>query len=690
MTRDGLDTEVQEKKPKRIKKERPPKPEKPPKAPKAPKAPKEKKEKKAYAGIASISLLISLWDGFWNIFCNSLTKGFFGRIFSSYSKLQRSYSGGFIKEFLFKDRRLKKIFRKFRKFLSSNIETCFPVTRGNKMIKYFASAPLSFYGNFGLFFGIYTCVAYFVKLLLPALPTADIGHLIVGIAIIIVSLPLSFSKLSFANAITRSASGRWLFQTCFGLSDEVIAKYTTAKRGKGNLMLFFGLVAGTLTFFFHPISILIAILVCAIVIFIAVTPEIGVMLTVFAVPFCAFMPSPTLSLCIMVLTTAFFFGVKIIRGKRVFKLELVDMAILLFGILIYFASVFSAGGAGSVNSALVSCTLILGYFLLVNLMRTKKWIMRCVAALLSSATAVALIGLFEYVFGEGSNASWLDATLFGSIKLRIVSLFENPNMLATYLVLVFPFALATLILAKTSRTKFFSFILCALFVTAIILTWTRGAWVAAAIAALIFFTVYSKKTLRIFGVIILALPVIPMLLPSTVLDRLVSIINLSDSSISYRIYTWIGSTRVIKDHFLGGIGYGTDAFRAVYPQYAFAGIETAEHSHSLYLQILIAMGIGGLLCLLALAFLYFQKCAEYIKKPEDKRSKFYVTAALTSIIAALIMGIFDYVWFNYRVFYIFWIVIAIGCAFVRVGNTEAERQNLPLDEMSREDDGKYN
>ena len=102
------------------------------------------------------------------------------------------------------------------------------------------------------------------------------------------------------------------------------------------------------------------------------------------------------------------------------------------------------------------------------------------------------------------------------------------------------------------------------------------------------------------------------------------------------------------------------------------------------------MGIGGLLCLLALAFLYFQKCAEYIKKPEDKRSKFYVTAALTSIIAALIMGIFDYVWFNYRVFYIFWIVIAIGCAFVRVGNTEAERQNLPLDEMSREDDGKYN
>ena len=687
MTRDGLEAEVKEKKPKRVKKERPPKPEKPPKAPKVP---KEKKENRSYTGIASISLLISLWDGFWNIFCNSLVKGFFGRIFSSYSKLQSSYSNGFIKEFLFKDRRLKKIFRKIRKFLSSNIETCFPVTIGNRMIKYFASAPLSFYGNFGLFFGIYTCVVYFIKLLLPALATADIGHLIVGVAILIVSLPLSFSRLSFASAITRSAAGRWIFQSCFGLSDEVVAKYAPIKKGKGNRMLFFGLVAGTLTFFFHPLAILAVILLFATVMFISVTPEIGVMLTIFAVPFCVFMPSPTLCLCLMVITTAFFYGIKIIRGKRVFKLELVDMAILLFGILIYFASVFSAGGKGSVNSALVSCTLILGYFLLVNLMRTKKWIMRCVAALISSATIVAFIGVIEYIFGKGSNASWLDATLFGSIKLRIVSLFENPNMLATYLVLVFPFVLATLVLAKNSKLRFFSFLLSALFVCAIIMTWTRGAWIAAAIAALIFFTVYSKKTLRIFGVLILALPVIPMILPDNIFDRLASILNLSDSSISYRIYTWIGSIRVIKDNFLGGIGYGTDAFKAIYPQYAFAGIETAEHSHSLYLQILIAMGIGGFLCFLILAFLYMQKSAEYIKKPEDKHSKFYVTAALTSIIAVLIMGIFDYVWFNYRVFFIFWIVMAIGCAFVRVGNAEAERQDLPIDESSRENDGKYN
>ena len=654
--------------------------EKKPRQPKEPKATKVPKEKKAYAGIASVSLIITLLDSFWNIFCNSLVKGFFGRIFSSYSKLQHSFSNGFIKEFLFKDRRLKKIFRKFRKFLSSNIESCIPVTLGNKLIKYFASAPLNFYGNFGLFFGVYTIVVYFVRLFLPALASASLGHLIVGIATVIISLPLSFSKLSFSSAITRSTSGRLIFKNCFGISDEVITKYAPAIKGKGNRMLFFGLVAGTLTFFVHPLNIIVAILLFAAVMFVAVTPEIGVMLTIFAVPFCAFMPSPTLRLCLMVITTAFFYVIKIIRGKRVLKLEIVDLTVLLFGILIYFASVFSAGGKGSFNSALVSCTLLLGYFLLVNLMRTKKWINRCVAALISSATIVALIGIFEYIFGEGSNASWLDASLFGSIKLRIVSLFENPNMLATYLVLVFPFVLAALVLTKTSKTRFLTLIVSALFVCAIVMTWSRGAWIAMAVAALIFFTVYSRKTLRVFGVVLLALPVIPMILPNNILDRIVSILNLSDSSISYRLYTWIGSIRVIKEHFLGGIGYGTDAFKEIYPQYAFAGIESAEHSHSLYLQILIAMGIGGLLAFAILVFLYFQKCSEYIKKPEDRSSKFFVTAAVASVIAALIMGIFDYVWFNYRVFYVFWIVIAIGCAFVRIGNTESERQNLPIDD----------
>jgi O-antigen ligase len=633
---------------------------------------KSRSRKTSLTGIASVSFLIALFDRLGEIIYNAFVGGFFGRIFSSYKKLQSSFEGSFLKEFIFGDRRFKKFFRRLRKFLSSNIEDCFIVTRGQRMIHFFSSAPLNYYGNFLSFFGVYTCVVYFVRLLVSGISSASSDYLFIGIGAIIISLPLLFSRISMASALQKSVIGRMLIEATFGISDETIKKHSAVRKGKGNVMLFLGLVAGILTFFIHPLTIILAILFFVLVCFIAVSPEIGVLITIFVLPFCSFMSNPTIALCGIVLLTAFFYVIKLIRGKRVFKLELVDAAVLLFALMIYFSSVFSAGGEGSRNAALVSCALMLGYFLLVNLMRTEKWIKRCVFALVSSGSIVAMIGVLEYFFGK-SSSQWLDVRLFTNIRVRVVSLFDNPNVLATYLVLIFPFALNFFILAKKRNEKFLSAIVCAAFVVATVFTWSRGAWIAMVLTFFVFFTVYTRKTLRIFGAAILAAPVLPMILPDNLLDRAFSILNFSDSSISYRIYTWIGSLRVVGDHFLGGIGFGPEAFAKIYPAYAFAGIESAEHSHSLPLQILIGMGIGGLLVFVALIFLYLQKTLEYVRKPESSSSKFYVTAAVASVIGALVMGAFDYIWYNYRVFYIFWIVIALGCALVRAGNYEADR-----------------
>lgn len=635
---------------------------------------KRRKLKASLKGIAAVSFFIALFDRLCEILYGAIVNGFFGRIFSGYKNLQRSADKGFLKEFVFGDRRFKKVFRRFRKFLSSNIETCFIVTRGQRMIRFFSSAPLNYYGNFFAFFGLYTCVVYFVRLLVNDLPQAGNEYIIIGVASIIVSLPMLFSRMPIALAVRKSAIGKLVLQSAFGISEETLKKSSERRKGKGNLMLFLGLVMGVMTFFVHPMSIILTLVIFALICFIAVSPEIGLVITIFFLPFCSFTSSPTVALCGLVFTTTFFYIIKLIRGKRVFKLELLDAVVLLFGILVYLSSVFSAGGEASKSAAIVSCALMAGYFLLVNLMRTETWIKRCVFALVSSGAIVALIGILEYFFGE-SSGKWLDASLFSDIKVRVVSLFDNPNVLATYLVLIFPFALNFLVQSKKRNEKFLSAFVCTAFLLAIVFTWSRGAWLATAISALIFLTVYSRKTLRIFGVTLLAAPAIPMLLPENVLLRATSILNFSDSSISYRMYTWIGSLRVAQDNFLGGIGYGTDAFSRIYPAYAFSGIEAAEHSHSLLLQILIGMGIGGLLAFLVFVFLYFQKTLEYVKKPKDNSTKFYVVAAVSAVVAALVMGIFDYVWYNYRVFYIFWIVVAIGCAFVKIGNYEEERAN---------------
>ena len=73
----------------------------------------------------------------------------------------------------------------------------------------------------------------------------------------------------------------------------------------------------------------------------------------------------------------------------------------------------------------------------------------------------------------------------------------------------------------------------------------------------------SQKTIRVLFFCILAIPFMPMILPKSVLNRFLSIGNLTDSSLQYRLYTWKGSARILKENFWGGIGYGNTAFREI-------------------------------------------------------------------------------------------------------------------------------
>ena len=50
-----------------------------------------------------------------------------------------------------------------------------------------------------------------------------------------------------------------------------------------------------------------------------------------------------------------------------------------------------------------------------------------------------------------------------------------------------------------------------------------------------------------------------------------------------------------------------------------------------------------------------------------------VVSGLAAVVAVLIMGLTDYVWYNSRVFLMFWLVIAIVNAYIRIGNEESKR-----------------
>lgn len=634
----------------------------------------EKKQKKKRAGgIAAFSLLISLFDRFADFIYDAILNSFVGKIFTSYTPLRKKLSTGIAATVALKSGKVKRIFRRIRKFLANNLDSCFSISFSNKIIHKCCSFPLQFYGNFGLFFGLYSIVVYFIKLFVPNLEPAGASHLFLGITISVISIPMLFSRISLANSVKNSVVGRAIFKDFFGFSDEKFEDKKATTKSRGNFMLLFGLLAGLSTFFIHPSVIILLTTIFIVAILIASSPEIGVLISIISVPFLSFFETPTIVLSILVVFTAFFYILKVIRGKRTFKLEIVDLAVLAFGILILLSSLFSAGGEASSDAAKISFILLLGYFLLVNLMRTEKWIKRCVISLVSSASIVAIIGVYEFIF-SGSSNKWLDPSFHDIIKLRVVSLLENPNILGMFLAIVFPFLLAISLQAKERNAKFLSKIVILLFIACIIFSWSRGAWVAVLFSSLIFALLKNRKAFRVFGVAILSVPIFSIILPSSVWERFISIVNLSDTSTAYRIYTWKGTVNAIKETGPFGVGYGDASFRAVYPSYSYAGIETVPHSHSLFLQILICMGIIGIIVFAIAIFLNFQKSFEFIKENKEDPARVYVIASVASTIAALTMGFFDYIWYNQRIFYLFWIVLAIGCACVRVGNYERERR----------------
>ncbi len=618
-------------------------------------------------------IIMSLLDRLTNSVYKAFREGFFGRFFTAYSSEQELLNAGFVNDYMRAGDGNTNLARRVRSKLSEGFESSFFVYIFSKIGKWLLSTPLKVYGNFVLSFGLYTVFAFFVRRFSELLAEADVDMVIFGAVTIIVSMPLLLSKESLAEALGSSRSARTLLCEAFGFRDESFEVKARPSKLKANAAIVLGMLSGLLSIVIEPIYIVLVIFSVIFIWLVMSVPEIGVICSLFALPFLSLTDSPSVALAALVSLTAFGYAIKLIRGKRLFRFRLIDLSVLLFTLMIFMSGAVSAGGSDSMNEALLSCVLLMIYFLAVNMLRTVAWIRRSVLALVSSATLVAVIGILEYLFGEVTR-EWLDLEYFGDIKGRVVSLFDNANVLAFYLAIIFPFTLDLIFKSKTRRARFLSVFAATSIFLCTVFTFSRGAWVAILLAAALYLLIRTRRAFKAFVGLCFAIPFLPLVIPSNIVNRFLSIGDLADSSTYYRVYTWKGAARAAVDNLFGGIGYGNAAFEKVYPQYAYAGIEAAEHSHNIYLQIWLGMGIVGLVVFLLIALLFSQKCFEYIKNTESHTSAGLVGAALSAFAAALVMGLFDHIWYNYRIFFLFWAVVGIAVAAVRTGNAEKSRR----------------
>ena len=514
-------------------------------------------------------------------------------------------------------------------------------------------------------------VAYFLRVYVFAQGENDIFTIWLLLSLLALAFPLMTSKDTFASAAQKSRlASVFLFKWLGIPRDSFTLEKVYPKRY--SLVTAIGMVMGALTYFIHPFYYVMIAIVLMVVTLIFTFPEIGILGLIAVVPAASLVDHPSLLLLGMVAVTAASYGIKLLRGKRVIKITLCDFSVLAFSFVLLFSGFFGAGGRAAFDTACLYFVIMMGYFLTVNLIRTREWVYRCVITFLTVASLSGVLGVFQ-IFTGGMESSWLDLQHFSGINVRITSSFENPNVYASYLLLALPFALALLVRrnGKLKKTPLFA---CLLLLTAcLVQTWSRGAWLGALVMAVLFFVMYSRRSLPYLLWGVAAVPVVSWVIPQTVLNRFLSIGTVSDTSSLYRVSAWRGSFKMLGQYWLSGIGAGEASFSAVYPIFSYAGVEGIHHMHNLYLQIWGEMGLPGILVFLLVIFLFAQNCFEYIHLVRKKEESVIAVAGLTAIGSALIMGLTDYIWYNSRIFLMFWLVMGLVNAFIRVGRAERNR-----------------
>lgn len=353
-----------------------------------------------------------------------------------------------------------------------------------------------------------------------------------------------------------------------------------------------------------------------------------------------------------------------IDEKFEFKHYKINGWVLAFIIVIGISSLISISMIESIRIALLMIVFVMFYFVVINVITTRKQLKMILYVLAIASALSAIYGIYQYIYGDVYSQAWLDSEMFEDIRMRVYSTLENPNVYGEYLILIIPITIALFWTEKGWKKKLFLLGILGITGLALILTFSRGCWLGIIFSIAILALIIDKRFLFL-GLVLLLMA--PFILPDTIIQRFTSIGNMEDSSTSYRVYIWMGTIAMLKDYWISGVGMGITSFNTVYPLYSYNNIK-APHSHNLYLQVIVEYGIIGFIVLFGILYNYFKMAFISMKAKKD----ILLSGLFTGMIGFLIESLTDHTWYNYRVLFVFWIIIALTVTASQINIKENE------------------
>jgi putative inorganic carbon (HCO3(-)) transporter len=248
------------------------------------------------------------------------------------------------------------------------------------------------------------------------------------------------------------------------------------------------------------------------------------------------------------------------------------------------------------------------YALMRQLLATAPlWWDRITAALLAGQLVTSVIGIRQLYGDPSALARWSDANSIAEGTIRIYSTLDNPNLLGGFLLPTLPLAVVALLRWPGLARRLFALASLVLGLVALVLTYSRGAWMGMvlALAAIGLFLVlrlsrsWPPLWRRLFPILLLAGGTAALVVLVAAVEPLrVRVLSLvagrEDSSNNFRLNVWSAALEMIQARPVLGIGPGNTAFNLIYPLYQQPKFN-ALSAYSIPLEWAVEAGIPGLL-----------------------------------------------------------------------------------------------
>ena len=627
---------------------------------------------------------LSLWV--YTVLCNC----FPARLLTSYEVLELRWSRIYTWVIGTPDTKLRKNIHAARLHFAKVIENSKPLIAADKVVRFFIYCPLNVYGIFFLIYGAMSAAVYFISTRLEVTYAGNIGWGIAGIVIAVFSLPLLCSSKPLYRAAFGSRIVGKILRSYMGL--EMVRK-GQEKRERGNTVLVYaalllGVVAGISTYLYHPATIPLVILVVFAFVTVLYIPEAGVLLGVATFPYWWITGNAALCAVAVCAVTQISFLNKLVRGKRVLHIRLLDFAVLLLCFVFASHGIFTSGGLTSLYYGIGYTVLIAMYFPTVSLMQSKEWLDRCYRLLTISGTVLSIISILPFTQIVGfldMILARVDFSMMSGLIKNYDAYFGQNTLVCGMLLMLLPIMLSGFV-GKRSITGFFWK---ALWVVvgclSVLITMQIGAWAGLGVTLLLFFFMYSYRALS--ATMLLAFPAACGVVWYQELDTLFNwrtweIVQATlDMVVSYcdgaanRFEIARSVLNMSKDHMLG-VGLGEHAVQAVFPYYAAAGMESVTDMQNAYLQLLAECGYLSVLMFGVVLLLFAMSVLTYLRYGTNQGTKSRVVAGISGVGGVLVMGLTCDFFGSATVFGLFWLVIAVTAATLRTQYESLERAVL--------------